>query len=68
MTGSDAYFIYPTNEYGPPKTKLINAFISVDTPVLIPQFRTGQTVRYLVIYRMHHFKGDSSDYLISGIK
>ncbi len=68
MIGSDAYFIYPTNEYGPPKPDLINAFVSVDTPVFIPQFRTGQLVRYLVIYRMHHFKGDSSDYLISGIR
>jgi hypothetical protein len=68
MIGSDAYFIYPTNEYGPPKPDLINAFVSLDTPVFIPQFRTRQLVRNLVIYRMHHFKGDSSDYLISGIK
>jgi Dolichyl-phosphate-mannose-protein mannosyltransferase len=68
ITGTDAYFIYPTNEYGPPKQSLKNAFRNVEDSVLIPQFRSGQLVRYFVIYRMHHFQGDSSDYLIPGIK
>ncbi len=68
INGTDAYFIYPTNEYGPPKAKLKKAFRTVGDPVLIPQFRSRQLVRYFVIYRMRHFQGDSSDYLISGIK
>jgi Dolichyl-phosphate-mannose-protein mannosyltransferase len=68
INGTDAYFIYPTNEYGPPKPNLKNAFGSVEDPVLISQFRSGQLVRYFVIYRMHNFQGDSTDYLISGIK
>ena len=65
--GSDAYFIYPTNEYGPPKQKLKNEFVQVEDSILIPQFRTGIMVRYFVIYRMHNFQGDSSDYLIQGM-
>ena len=68
IKGTDAYFIYPTNEYGPPMQNLKNEFRSVEDSVLIPQFRAGKLVRYFVIYRMHHFQGDSSDYLITGIK
>jgi hypothetical protein len=68
IIGTDAYFIYPTNEYGPPKQNLKNEFGTVEDSLLIPQFRSGQLVRYFVIYRMHNFQGDSSDYLISGIK
>ncbi len=68
IVGTDAYFIYPTNEYGPPNPNLKDAFVSVEDSVLVPQFRSGRLERYFVIYRMHHFRGDSSDYLISGIK
>ncbi|HEY4937284.1 MAG TPA: glycosyltransferase family 39 protein [Puia sp.] len=65
--GSDAYFIYPSNYYGPPDQKLKNEFMKVDDSLLIPQFRNSNVVRYFVIYRLHNFKGDSLDYLIPGI-
>jgi hypothetical protein len=64
IKGADAYFIYPTNEYGPPKPDLKNEFESVEDSVLMPQVRSGQLVRYFVIYRMHDFQGDSSDYIL----
>ncbi len=66
--GSDAYFIYPTNEYGPPDRKIRNKFSSVEDSVLLPQYRSGAHVRNFVIYRMHGFEGDSSDYLVPGLK
>jgi hypothetical protein len=66
--GSDAYFIYPSNEYGPPHPELKNKFELIDDSIHIPQIRNGIVVRYFVIYRMHHFLGDSSDYLIPRIK
>jgi Dolichyl-phosphate-mannose-protein mannosyltransferase len=65
--GSDAYFIYPTNYYGPPGTTLRNSFEKIDDSLIIPQFRNGIKVRYFVFYRMHKFKGDSLNYLIRGI-
>lgn len=68
IKGSDAYFIYPTNEFGPPKQILKSEFKTVEDSVLIPQFRAGKLTRYFVIYRMHYFSGDSSDYLIPGIR
>jgi hypothetical protein len=66
--GSDAYFIYPSNYYGPPNGKLRNEFASVEDSLLIPQYRNANLVRYFVIYRMHDFRADSSDYLIQGIQ
>jgi Dolichyl-phosphate-mannose-protein mannosyltransferase len=66
--GSDAYFIYPSNYYGPPNGKLRNEFASVEDSLLIPQYRNANIVRYFVIYRMHDFRGDSNDYLIQGIQ
>jgi hypothetical protein len=65
--GSDAYFIYATNYYGPPGAALKNDFERVDDSLMIPQYRDGNPVRYFVIYRMHDFRGDSLDYLIPGI-
>ena len=66
--GSDAYFIYPTNYYGPPAQKLKNTFAHIEDSILIPQYRAGIPVRYFVVYRMHNFRGDSTDYLIPGIQ
>lgn len=66
--GADAYFIYPSNYYGPPAQTLKNDFGRVEDSVQIPQYRAGQPVRYFVIYRMHDFKGDSLDYLFPGIR
>ena len=66
--GSDAYFIYPTNEYGPPDQKLKREFSIVEDSVLLPQYRDGHIVRNFIIYRMHSFEGDSSDYLIPEIR
>ncbi len=68
QSGSDAYFIYPSNYYGPPKQSLKDKFQQVEDSVLIPQFRSGNLVRYFVIYRMHDFRGDSLDYLVPGIQ
>ncbi len=65
--GSDAYFIYTTNYYGPPRITLRNLFAHVEDSLLIPQYRSGIPVRYFVVYRMHDFQGDSLDYLIPGI-
>jgi len=68
QTGSDAYFIYSSNYYGPPDPSLRNAFFLVEDSITIPQHRNLNIVRYFVIYRMHHFKGDSLNYLIPGIQ
>jgi 4-amino-4-deoxy-L-arabinose transferase-like glycosyltransferase len=65
--GSDAYFIYPSNYYGPPKASLKNDFALVEDSLLIPQFRSGNPVRYFVVYRMHDFRGDSLKWLVPGI-
>ena len=65
--GTDAYFIYPTNYYGPPDVKLKNDFSSIEDSILIPQNRAGNIVRYFIVYRMHGFRGDSLAYLIPGI-
>jgi hypothetical protein len=67
IKGADAYFIYPSNYYGPPRDTLKNNFARVEDSILIPQFRSGNLVRNFVIYRMHDFRGDSLDYLIPGI-
>jgi hypothetical protein len=66
-SGSDAYFIYSTNYYGPPPMTLRKLFTHLEDSLLIPQFRSGIPVRYFVVYRMHEFRGDSLDYLIPGI-
>lgn len=67
-SGSDAYFIYPSNYYGPPKASLKDKFQEVEDSILIPQYRSGNLVRYFVIYRLHYFRGDSLDYLYPGIR
>ena len=54
--GDDAYFIYPSNYYGPPKDSLRNRFRSVEDSIIIPQSRMSKTVRNFVIYRMHDYK------------
>jgi hypothetical protein len=66
--GSDAYFIYPSNYYGPPKVSLKNDFALVEDSVSIPQYRSGIPVRYFVVYRMHDFKGDSLEMAVPGIR
>jgi Dolichyl-phosphate-mannose-protein mannosyltransferase len=68
LRGSDAYFIYPSNYYGPPNASLRNDFHLVEDSLLIPQIRSGIPVRHFVIYRMHDFNGDSLKYLVSGIR
>jgi hypothetical protein len=66
--GSDAYFIYPSNYYGPPKSSIKNNFALVEDSILIPQYRSGIPVRYFVVYRMHDFRGDSLEWLVPGIR
>jgi 4-amino-4-deoxy-L-arabinose transferase-like glycosyltransferase len=68
LPGSDAYFIYPSNYYGPPTAFLKNKFRNVGDSILITQYRSGRAVRNFVIYRMHGFRGDSLDYLVPGIR
>jgi hypothetical protein len=65
--GSDAYFIYPSNYYGPPNVSLKNDFSRIDDSISMLQFRSGNPVRYFVIYRMHDFKGDSLQLSVPGI-
>ncbi len=66
--GEDAYFIFPSNYYGPPDPSVKKDFKRVEDSVLIPQYRNGVRVRNFVIYRMHDFIGDSMDYLVPGIR
>jgi len=68
VPGSDAYFIYPSNYYGPPNPDLRMAFGRVEDSLIIPQYRSGTRVRNFIIYRMHDFKGDSLEYLVPGIR
>jgi hypothetical protein len=65
--GCDAYFVFPSNYYGPPDRSLKKDFIQVEDSMLIPQYRNGIRVRNFVVYRMHEFRGDSLDYLVPGI-
>ncbi len=55
--GNDAYFIYPSNYYGPPRQELKNYFRKVDDSLTITQYRTGIPVRNFIIYRMHGYLG-----------
>jgi len=57
LKGMDAYFIYPSNYYGPPRTQLKNYFNHVDDSVVIRQTRSGIPVRNFIIYRMHDYLG-----------
>jgi hypothetical protein len=66
--GADAYFIYPSNYFGPPKALFKNDFVRVEDSIHIPQIRAGNIVRYFVIYRLHGFRGDSLDYLVPQIR
>jgi hypothetical protein len=66
--GTDAYFIFPSNYYGPPTPSLKKDFNLVEDSLLFPQFRNGVRVRNFVVYRMHDFLGDSLDYLVPGIR
>jgi hypothetical protein len=61
--GGDAYFIYPSNYYGPPDSALRRNFDHIEDSLTVPQFRSGIRVRNFVVYRMHDYRGDSLDYL-----
>jgi hypothetical protein len=67
-SGSDAYFIYPSNYYGPPAPSLKNKFRSVEDSLRIPQYRNGNLVRFFLVYRLHDYRGDSMDYLVPEIR
>ena len=56
IPGSDAYFIYPSNYYGPPQPALRNCFSKVDDSLIIRQFRSGVPIRNFVVYRMHEYR------------
>ena len=58
--GADAYFIYPSNYYGPPKALLKGYFNQVDDSTVLTQYRSGVPVRNFVIYRLHGYKGGIS--------
>jgi hypothetical protein len=58
VTGADAYFIYPSNYFGPPKMRLQSYFEKMDSAQYIPQYRSGIHVRDFVIVRLHRYKGN----------
>ena len=58
MPGDDAYFIYPSNYYGPPRVQLKLYFTQVDDSIVLVQKRSGVPVRNFVIYRMHDYLGN----------
>ncbi len=58
--GADAYFIFPSNYYGPPRDELKKFFRRVDDSVVVKQYRTNVPVRNFIIYRMHHYLGGIS--------
>ena len=64
--GTDAYFIYPSNYYGPPKVSLKGDFASVEDSIVVPQYKLKKRVRNFVIYGMHDYIGSTADYLIQG--
>ena len=66
--GSDAYFIYPSNYYGPPKASLKKDFTLVEDSVTIPAYKFKKRVRNFIIYRMHDYTGFPDEYLIPEIK
>ncbi len=51
--GDDAYFIYPSNYYGPPKAALKQCFEKAEDSIFSIQYRLEIPVRNFVIYRMH---------------
>ena len=55
-SGEDAYFIYPSNYYGPPKSSLKNCFERAEDSIVFTQYRSGRPVRNFVIYRLHGAK------------
>lgn len=55
--GMDAYFIYPSNYYGPPREELKSRFRQVDDSIIVKQVRSHVFVRNFVIYRMHDYLG-----------
>ena len=56
--GSDAYFIYPSNYYGPPQAQLRTHFGHVEDSLVLVQKRSGVPVRNFIIYRMHDYLGN----------
>jgi hypothetical protein len=66
--GTDAYFIYPSNYYGPPDSALRRNFAYTEDSLIIPQFRSGIRVRNFIVYRLHDFRGDSLSYLNPDIR
>lgn len=54
--GNDAYFIYPSNYYGPPREELRKHFDHLDSLAIL-QTRMNLPVRNFVIYRMHGYLG-----------
>jgi len=56
QNGEDAYFIFPSNYYGPPREELKNCFEHVDDSIIVKQYRSNFPVRNFVVYRMHGYK------------
>jgi hypothetical protein len=55
--GTDAYYISPSNYYSDPTKYFSRNFTSIDSPVIIPQFRDGKEVRCFYVYRMKGYTG-----------
>ena len=56
VAGNDAYFIYPSNYFGPPREELRRHFDHADSLVIL-QTRMNLPVRNFVVYRMHGYLG-----------
>lgn len=55
-SGDDAYYIVPSNLYNEEAIEMIKrSFLSVSTPVIIPQLRGGKHCRNFLIYRCRGF-------------
>lgn len=51
-SGSDAYYITPSNNFQDPAEIYQNLFSTIDKPVVIRQLRGGKVARYWFVYRL----------------
>ena len=55
--GTDAYYIAPSNYYSNPLQNFSHNFKTIETPIIIPEFRDGKEVRCFYVYRMKNYTG-----------
>lgn len=57
VKGSDAYFIYPSNYFGPPDASLLKCYAHADSTIILTQLSNQGPVRNFVITRLHNYRG-----------